>query len=150
MKRAWLYVLLFCTSATVMEAQGSIYQHGTIIRMRMAECLAQRGFMAKLSGDSAPQTGELCPEYTLITEKVVYVIVGKASTQLIPLAETVDFRFQKNELAVRVDDAKQESRFLIKAMVMRSEWEHARDRVQDEMSAWLRRHPHQAIPTDEE
>ena len=116
----------------------------------MTECMAQRHLMAKLSGDSAPQTGELCPEYTLVTDKVVYVIVGKASSQLIPLAEDIDFRLQKNELAVRVDDAKQESRFLIKAMILRSEWERARDRAQEEMSAWIRRHPDAAIPKDDE
>lgn len=79
-----------------------------------------------------------------MTEKVVYVIVGKSSDQLIPLAETIDFRFQKNEVAVRIDDAK-ESRFLIKEMTLRAEWEKSGQREQDEITTWLRRHTEQTM-----
>jgi hypothetical protein len=55
-----------------------------------------------------------CPEYRLVTSNVVFVIVGKSSNQRIPLAEVIDFRLRKSELAVRVDDAKRESKFAIK------------------------------------
>jgi hypothetical protein len=47
---------------------------------------------------------EPCPEYTLVSDQVVFVIVGRMSNSLIPLAQTIDFRFHKNELAVRVEN----------------------------------------------
>jgi len=101
----------------------------------MGECLNQHRIMAALSGRPAEPTGELCPEYTLVSDKVVYRIVGKTSNQLIPLAEIIDFRFHKNELAVRVDDARQESRFVIKEMALRSDWEKSRPQTGDVMNA---------------
>lgn len=103
--------------------QSSIYQHGTVIRMRMGDCMNQHRVMSALSGRAPQPTGEVCPEYTLVSDKVVYLIVGKSSNQLIPLAEFIDFRFHKSELAVRVDDARQECRFVIKEMALRSDWE---------------------------
>jgi hypothetical protein len=42
----------------------------------------------------------------------------------VPLAETIDFRFQKDQLLVRVDDAREESKFVIKEMTLPSEWEY--------------------------
>ena len=70
----------------------------------MGDCiLAHHGFMVAFGGPSTPEPLEACPEYTLVSDNVVYIIVGKSSNQLIPLAETIDFRLQKNELAVRVD-----------------------------------------------
>jgi hypothetical protein len=59
-----------------------------------------------------------------VTDKVVFLIVGKSSNnQLVPLAEVIDFRIQNKELAVRVGDARKESKFAIKEMTLRSEWE---------------------------
>jgi hypothetical protein len=85
-------------------------------------------------GGPATMVGqETCPEYTLVSNEVVFVIVGKSSNQLIPLAETIDFRLQKNELAVRVDDAKHEARFAIKEMIVRSEWERIQRHIDDQM-----------------
>jgi hypothetical protein len=140
MKGAFSLIVLFCSLQTFVMAQTSLYQHGTVVRMHLGECLAQRRLMAALSGNSAPQATEPCPEYTLVSDKVVYVVVGKNSHQLIPLAETILFRLQKNEIAVRVDDAWQETRFVVKEMALRSEWENSRKREQENMNAWLRRH----------
>jgi hypothetical protein len=106
-------------------ADNNQRQHGTIIRMRMADCLEpQHGFMAAMSG-AKPPDNELCPEYVLVSDKVVYVIVGKMSGMLIPLAETTQFRIQKNELLIRVDDENRETKFQLREMVLRSEWDHA-------------------------
>jgi hypothetical protein len=92
--------------------------------MRMTDCIsAQHGFMAAMSGAAQVQTGGLCPEYVLVGDKVVYVILGRGSNQLIPLAEITKFRFLKNEMLIRIDDASKESRFQIKAMVLRPEWD---------------------------
>jgi hypothetical protein len=63
----------------------------------------------------------------------VFVIVGKSSGQLVPLAETIDFRYDKNELAIRVDDAKRESKFSIKEMIVRSEWDRLQRHIEERM-----------------
>jgi len=78
---------------------------------------------------------ESCPEYTLVSNDVVYVVVGKSSNQLIPLAETIDFRLHKNEIAVRIDDAKHETKFMIKEMIMRADWDHLQQHVNDKLRA---------------
>src|SRR3989442_14879675 len=146
MKRALLPILFFLSSPALLATQIGIYQHGTVVRMHMGECLdPRRGFMAALSGTPQLPRSESCPEYTLVTDKVDYVIVGNTFNQLVPLAETIDFRFRNNELLVRSDDAKHESRFLIKEMSLRSEWEHSRRR-EEELSPPAR-HPHDTALT---
>jgi hypothetical protein len=126
-----LVLIVMCCLQTAFAGPIGIYQRGTIVRMRMSECLSQHSFMATMSGNTTPVASELCPEYTLLTEKVVYVIVGKMSNQLLPLAETTNFRFHKNELAVRVDDANHESRFRIKEMVLRPQWDSQQRRLRE-------------------
>jgi hypothetical protein len=91
--------------------------------MHMGDCLADPGILGALSGNSRPQAAEVCPEYTLVSDKVVYVIVGKPSRDVLPLAQEVNFRIRKNELAVRVDDAAHETRFLVREMIMRADWD---------------------------
>lgn len=106
---------------SLMPAQVRSFK-GTVIRMQMAECPAQRGLMAALSGTSAGATTP-CPEYTVVSDKVVYVITGHHADQFIPLAEEVDFLVKKNELVVLSDDEKSQTRFFVKAMALRSIWE---------------------------
>lgn len=102
----------------------------------MVDCLPlHHGFMTLMSGGApAPMTAEVCPEYTLVSDKVVFVIVGKSSDQLVPLADMVDFRFNKNELAMRIDDARRESKFSIKEMILRSDWELIQKHITDQMA----------------
>jgi hypothetical protein len=130
-----LRLALVLTSISVaLAAPLGIYQHGTVIRMRMGDCaLTHRGFMTTFGPPPASGDEGACPEYVLMTDKVVFVIVGKSSNQLVPLAEVIDFRFQNKELAVRVDDARHESKFAIKEMTLRSEW----DRVQRHIEGQL-------------
>ena len=136
MKRAFFLLLLLNACCPLLMAQIGIYQHGSVVRMHMDECvLSRHPFMTAFGGPAVPATQEPCPEYTLVSEKVVFVIVGKSSKQLIPLAETIDFRIHNNELAVRVDDAKRESRFTIREMILRPEWERAQRHIEDRMSA---------------
>lgn len=119
-----LSVLIACLSAAAMAQTGS-HQQGTIVRMRMTDCLpAEHGFMTMMSGGSAaPPAGLLCPEYVLLTDTVVYSISGKNSDELLPLAESTSFRLQKNEMLIRVDDTSKESHFRITAMITRVEWD---------------------------
>ncbi|MGO9087855.1 MAG: hypothetical protein ACLP6G_16270 [Terriglobales bacterium] len=112
-----------------------VYQHGTVVRMRMGECtLSHRGFMVAFGGPAGQMPEETCPEYTLVSDKVVYVIVGRSSNQLIPLADVIDFRLHNNELAVRVDDAKHEAKFSIREMALRSEWDLVQKHITDQLS----------------
>lgn len=134
MKRAFCLTFLLFSLPCLLAAQIGIYQQGQIVRMHMGECIpVGHGFMSTLGGQTAPMGPELCPEYTLVTDKVVFVIVGRPSNALIPLAETIDFRFHKNELAVRVNDAKRETKFDIKDMVMRSEWDRVQRHIEEKL-----------------
>jgi hypothetical protein len=136
MTRALSLMFLFCSSPGLLAAQIGTYQHGTVVRMHMGECIpAGHGFMVAFGGPSTPMGPEPCPEYTLISDNVVFVVVGKLSNSLIPLNETIDFRFQRNSLAVRVDDAKREARFAIKEMIVRSEWDRAQRHLDEKMRA---------------
>lgn len=136
MKHKLLLIVVFCTLPVAWAEHLGVYQHGTVVRMRMGECVfAHRGFMATMAGQAGQISPDVCPEYTLVSEKVVYVIVGSSSNQLIPLADIVDFRLHKNELAVRLDDARHESKFSIKEMILRSEWDLVQKHITEELSA---------------
>ena len=135
MKHTLWLILVFCNLQTVQAEPLGVYRHGTVVRMRMGDCpFARHGFIAAMGGPAAQLAADDCPEYTLVSEKVVFVIVGKSSNQLIPLADVIDFRFHKNELAVRVDDARHESKFNIKEMVLRSEWDLVQKHIVNELS----------------
>ena len=120
--RFWLWFLI---AATVLPAQAQGFQVGTVTRMQSKECTIVHGGFVTALGAVPQRTEEVCPEYTLVSDKVVYVVVGRRSSQFMPLAEVVYFRLAKNDLLVRVDDEKKESRFSIKEMQLRSDWESA-------------------------
>jgi hypothetical protein len=114
---------------------GGVYQHGTVVRMRMGPCMGDHHtFMMAMSGGGPQNAPEDCPEYTLLSDKVVYVIVGRSSNQLVPLADEIDFRLQNSEMAVRVDDAKRESKFGIKEMILRSQWDLVQKHIAEQLS----------------
>ena len=122
--RFWLLLLV---AAVVMPAQAQRFQLGTVTRMQSKDCTVLHGGFAMALGAVPLRTEEICPEYTLVSDKVVYTVVGKRSTQFMPLAEVVYFRLAKNEVLVRVDDERKDSRFSIKEMQLRADWE--RDQV---------------------
>ena len=136
MKTALLLALILTSVSVALAAPLGIYQQGTVVRMRMGDCaLMHRGFITTFGPPQAAVDQGTCPEYVLVTSKVVYVIVGKSSNELVPLAEVIDFRFQNKELAVRVDDARHESKFAIKEMTLRSEWELIQRHIEQELTA---------------
>ena len=141
MRRISVLILVLLASVCL-NAQSHPRQQGTIIRMRMTECLgSQHGFMAVMSGaGKVDHTGSTCPEYVLVADRVVYVISGKSSDQLIPLAEMTRFRLVKSEMLIRVDDAPKEVRFHIKAMVLRPEWDRSQMLEEAEASAVISKH----------
>ena len=129
----WTMGLILALAAQA--AWAGVYQHGTVVRMRMVDCLpVHHGFMAAMGGAPSQMTSDVCPEYTLISDRVVFIIVGRSSNQLVPLADVVDFRFSKNELAMRIDDAQRESKFSIKEMILRSEWDLIQKHITDQMN----------------
>jgi hypothetical protein len=135
MKSTLLLIAVFCSLQVAHAKDLGLYQRGTVVRMRMGDCAStHNGFMARMSGAPAQLGADACPEYTLVSDKVVFVIVGRSSNQLIPLTDVIDFRFHHGELAVRVDDAKHESKFGIKEMILRSEWDLVRKHITDELN----------------
>ena len=140
MNRTLVCISLMATSL-VLAAQTHHRDQGTIVRMNMTPCDPQHGFMAAMSGGAAKtDNGMLCPEYVLVSEQVVYVISGKASEPLLPLADITRFRFQKNEMLIRVDDAQKESHFHIKAMALRPDWERSQQIEEAAANEMIRRH----------
>lgn len=148
MKRSLPLIVLLCALPISLAAENRARQQGTIVRMRMTDCVSpHHAFMNAMSGVQAA-TGESCPEYVLVTDTVVYVIIGKGSDQLVPLAETTNFRFQKNEVLIRVDDAQRESRFHVKEMVLRPEWDRNQKIMEAEAVAVMHRHLEGAVMVD--
>jgi len=139
MKRSLLLIALLGILPVLLAAQNRGRDEGVIVRMRMTDCIAHHPFMTAMGGPQQP-TNDLCPEYVLVTEKVVYVISGKTSDQLVPLAERTPFRLQSNEILIRVDDSRRESRFHVKAMTLRPEWE--RDEQIAQAEALMNVHHH--------
>lgn len=148
MKRLFFFTILLLVPV-VLCAQSASHMQGTIVRMRMTDCLGpQHGFMAAMSGGAKAEVTGLCPEYVLVADRVVYVINGKSGDQLIPLAESTRFRLQKNEMLIRIDDASKESHFRIKAMVLRPEWDRSQVMEEAEASAMATRHLDQTMIRD--
>jgi len=136
MKPAMLLTLVLACISLSFAAPLGAYQQGTVVRMHMGDCmLMHRGFMNQFGPPQAAPAEEGCPEYTLLTDKVVFVIVGKSSNQLVPLAEVIDFRLENKELAVRIDDARKETKFIIKEMTLRSQWDLLQKHIEEELSA---------------
>ncbi len=132
-------ILVFSSFQAWAASPLGVYQHGTVVRMEMADCLpSHHGFMASFGPPAVQAGSEACPEYVLVSDKVVFVIVGKSSGQLVPLADVLDFRLSNNEIAVRLDDAKHESKFSIREMVLRSQWDVAQKHLGDELNSTLR------------
>lgn len=127
MKRI-VFLFIFALSAgAALQAQGNWSFKGTVTNMRMTDCVMQRGFMATMSGVSAP-AGVTCPEYTLKSDKVVYIVVGRRSEEFIPLAENMVFLIRKNQIVLFSDDEKTKSCFSIQRMVLRADWDREEER----------------------
>jgi len=135
MRKILAVILVLGSLPTAWAQPVGVYQHGTVVRMRMGDCLpGHRGFISNIGGAQVQMTADICPEYTLVSDKVVFVIVGTSTNQLVPLADVIDFRIHKGDLFVRLDDAKHEGRFNIKEMTLRGEWDLLKHMV-DQLSA---------------
>jgi hypothetical protein len=134
MKIILCLIAAMCSLQTLQAQSRSVYQNGSVVRMRMGDCLpSHHGFLANFGSQQAPLPEDSCPEYTLLSDKVVYVIVGSSSNQFIPLADVIEFRICKSQIAVRLDDVRRESKFAIKEMILRSEWEQVRKHIMEQL-----------------
>jgi hypothetical protein len=132
MKRITLLFCFVLSAAALLSAQGNWSFKGTVTKMRMTDCTMQHGFASALSGAPAQATGN-CPEYTVVSDKVVYVVVARRAAEFIPLAENMDFLIRKNELVTFSDDEKTKSHFVVQQMMLRAEWD--REEARKELAA---------------
>lgn len=132
MKRIALLFVFVWSAAAVLQAQVPWSFKGTVIKMQMTNCVLQKGFVAAMAGTPA-QSASSCPEYTVVSDKVVYVVVGRRAEEFMPLAENMDFSVHKNELVLFSDDEKTKSRFTVQQMMLRAEWD--REEARKELAA---------------
>ena len=92
----------------------------------MADCVMRSGFRASLQ--AVPMSGMSCPEYTVMSSNVVYVVVGRRTEEFIPLAENMDFTIRNNEIVIFSNDEKAKSRFMVQQMTLRADWEREEQR----------------------
>ena len=122
MRQALISLSFLLTTVTLMPAQNKPFK-AAIIKMEMSECSLPHRFISSMSGtliiDTVP-----CAEYTIISDKVVYVVIGRHAEQSLSLGADMFFREENKELVVFSDDEKSRVRFPIKQMVLRSDWEH--------------------------
>lgn len=121
MKRVPLLLTFLLCAAAFLPAENHWIVQGTAVRMKLADCLPERGFRATMSG--MPVVKDSCPQYTVMSSRVVYVILGRHPEEFMPLAQNVHFAIRKNEVLVFGKNNKVQSHFVVKQMMLRSDWE---------------------------
>ncbi|MGA2962737.1 MAG: hypothetical protein ABSD96_13760 [Candidatus Korobacteraceae bacterium] len=121
MRRGLFLFGFLLVAVNLMPAQSRPFK-GTVIKMQMSECTIPHRLISNLSGTPVIATVP-CAEYTVISDKVVYIIVGHRHEQSISLAEDIFFQEKNNELVVFSDDVKSRIQFPIKQMTLRSDWD---------------------------
>ncbi len=77
MKTTLFLTFVLSCMTLAFAAPISAYQQGTVVRMHMGDCqLMRRGFMNQFGPPQQSGVEDGCPEYTLVTDKVVFIIVG--------------------------------------------------------------------------
>lgn len=133
MKRRILLLVFVLGATAMMQAQSRWSFKGSVIKMRMTECVMPGGFRASLQ--MVPIPGVTCPEYTVMSSRVVYVVVGRHTEEFIPLAEDMEFAIRKNEIVIFSNDEKGKSRFVIQRMTLREDWD--REQARKELEAQI-------------
>ncbi|HUO60572.1 MAG TPA: hypothetical protein VMU24_07870 [Candidatus Acidoferrales bacterium] len=121
------WVVIFMFAINCMATGQSRNFHGTVVRMKMSECTKQHGFVSAMSGVQVVST-QACPEYTVMTDNVVYVLVGRKPEEFIPLAENITFHVRKSDVVVFSEDEKEQSHFAVRQMTVRQDWERDEQR----------------------
>lgn len=121
MKRLPLLLTFLVCAAVLLPAQEHWAFKGTVVKMKMSDCLPEGGFRAAMSGTAMLRKS--CPQYTVLSSRVVYVLLGRHQSEFMPLAEDVPFTIHKNEALFFGGKEKVQSRFVVQQMMLRSEWE---------------------------
>jgi len=95
---------------------------GTVVYMEMSQCTQDHGFVSAMSGQKVV-TSRACPEYTVMTDKVAYIVVGLKTNQFMPLAEDVTFFINDGDVTVSYQGGKNPSHFKLRRMILRADWE---------------------------
>jgi hypothetical protein len=124
-------VVLCCLPSAWAQPFG-IYQHGTVVRMQMADCMPVRhGFIANMGGGaqvlSAP---DYCPEYTLVST----LSWGHHPINSFLWLTLSIFAYTKASLRFGSTNAKREIKFNIKEMTLLDEWDLMQKHMVDQLS----------------
>jgi len=119
MRSLSIFLLLLTTSPLYAQSRA---QTRVLVKMTTGSCAQPRGFMAAMSG-LPPGTQLECAEYTLVASKVVFVMNPRRCNEFLPLAEDLTFVIHKNEVVIFDEDERREHRFIIRQMLLRSEWD---------------------------
>jgi hypothetical protein len=119
-----LWIFLLC-SAVMLPAESQWSFKGTVVKMKMADCMPERGFRAAMSGVSVLKRS--CPQYTVLSSQVVYVLLGRHDDEFMPLAKDVPFAIHKNEVLFFAGNKKAQSRFVIQQMIFRKDWDRQQE-----------------------
>jgi hypothetical protein len=76
---------------------------------------------------------EACPEYTLLSEKVVFVIAGKSSKEFFATRRSRGFSLSEERAFHSLDDERKESKSVIKEMTLRCQWEMIQRHIEEEL-----------------
>ena len=131
MKRVLLPVLILITAATVHAKDKPAYQNGVLIKMDSASCGAEEKGGGTVTGEILGTDGQhkktqelLCQEYTLQTDRLIFLIRAKNEKHpaLLPIGETAQFRLHKDRLLLRVPEADgKEREYVVVSMTPRSD-----------------------------
>jgi len=126
---AVLLTFLFC-AVVVLSAESHWAFQGTVIKMEMADCLSGHNFLSNIGGP--PAVPDSCPQYTVMSAKVVYEVVGRRGEEFMPLAEDAAFAIRNNEIVLFDRNEKVQARFVIKKMTLVADWQREQEREEFE------------------
>jgi hypothetical protein len=128
-----LAIALFATVAHAKEPRH--YQTGRLMKMESVKCGTDekngKSFAGEMIGtDSAHMKMRelLCQQYTLQTDKLVYIVQPKDDKHpaLLPVGESAQFRLEKDKMLLRVEDMDNKEReYIVVSMVPRNSPETA-------------------------
>jgi hypothetical protein len=128
-----LVIALLATLAHAKEPRH--YQTGRLMKMESVKCGTDekngKSFAGEMIGtDSAHMKMRelLCQQYTLQTDKLVYIVQPKDDKHpaLLPVGESAQFRLEKDKMLLRVEDMdNKERQYIVVSMVPRNSPETA-------------------------
>jgi hypothetical protein len=116
---ASIFTALILRAAVAIAQEPKAYQEGKLLQMESVRCGKQRA--EANDGNTYPQ---LCQEYTLQADRVIYRVQSKNSKNagLLPIGDRVQFRIEKNKVLIRAEaDASREHAYTLMTVTPESE-----------------------------